>query len=791
MARHDATPSLFGDEPAPDPGPCSHVIQVAFESGADTTFSYQVPDSLWPVQPGQRVGVPFGRANSLKTAFCVEVQSPALDSDISNPDQTPYRLKTVRSILDEAPLLDSQLMELARWISQYYVCPLGQVLAAMVPGAVKRGAGLKKETYCHLVRDADQALEQLKGAKQRKVVSLLQAQQARDATSAIAVKTIREEAGCTLQPVKRLADQGIVQMTLRRSLPALPALPEGLLVPEETHITLNPDQQKALDQIMGRLDTAEFGVTLLHGVTGSGKTEVYLRAIRHTLDQGKGVIVLLPEIALTAQTVQRFHQRIGEVAVLHSGLNAAERHAQWQRIRSSPAPVVVGARSAVFAPVRSLGLIVVDEEHESSYKQDSTPRYHGRDLAIKRAQLADAHCLLGTATPALETLVNCATKPAFTCVRLPKRVKDLPMPPIKLIDLREEPSTRGGINLISRALAQHLGRILEQKEQAILLLNRRGYSSFVFCPACKHSLNCRNCDVTLTFHKTSREATATVSTVKGKHLGFGHAVCHYCLAQTLVPRQCPLCGKAMTMIGLGSQRLEEELVRTFPQARIARIDTDAMAGKDYYRVLKAFGNGDIDILAGTQMLAKGLHFPNVTLVGIISADTSLFLPDFRANERTFQLISQVAGRAGRSEKQGLVLAQTVFPDQQVVQFAKLGDFDGFVVDELKHRKACNLPPFWRMTTITLRDEVFERLENAANKLRERIDLTLASLNLNAQVRGPLAPVISRIQRFHRLQIVIQTPGPRTMQQLLTSLRAQAPIRPAVRTAIDVDPVSLL
>jgi len=247
----------------------------------------------------------------------------------------------------------------------------------------------------------------------------------------------------------------------------------------------------------------------------------------------------------------------------------------------------------------------------------------------------------------------------------------------------------------------------------------------------------------------------------------------------------------MTMIGLGSQRLEEELARTFAQARIARIDSDSMAGKDYYKVLKAFGSGDIDILAGTQMLAKGLHFPNVTLVGIISADTSLFLPDFRANERTFQLIAQVAGRAGRSEKQGCVLAQTVFPDQPVIQFAKNGDFDGFVVDELKHRKACNLPPFWRITTITLRDEVFARLEAAANKLRQRIDLTLASLSLNAQVRGPHPPVISRIQRFHRLQIVIQTPGPRTMQQLFASLRAQAPIRPAVKTAIDVDPVNLL
>jgi primosomal protein N' (replication factor Y) (superfamily II helicase) len=791
MARRDATPSLFGDEPSSSPGPCSHTIQVAFDSGADTLFSYLVPDALWPIQAGQRVEVPFGRGNTLKAAFCVDPQNSNSDMDEDSPKKRSFKLKAVHSVLDEEPLLDARLIELARWISQYYVCPLGQVLAAMVPGAVKRGAGLKKETYCHLLTDAAQALEQLRGPKQQKIISYLLAQRALDSASALSTKRVREQAGCTLQPLKRLTDQGLIQMTMRSTLTALPALPEGLLVPEETNITLNLDQERALAHIKTQLDTEQFGVTLLHGVTGSGKTEVYLRAIKHSLAQGKGAIVLLPEIALTAQTVQRFHQRIGQVAVLHSGLSAAQRHAQWQRIRSSEARVVVGARSAVFAPVQSLGLIVVDEEHESSYKQDSTPRYHGRDLAIKRVHLEGAHCLLGTATPALETLVNCATKEAFHGVRLPKRVKGLPMPPVKLIDLREEPATRGGINLISRALAQQVTRTLERREQAILLLNRRGYSSFVFCPSCKHSLSCRNCAVTLTFHKTRKQRAASIDTVKGKHLGFGHAMCHYCLAQTLVPSKCPLCGKNMTMIGLGSQRLEEELEKTFPEARIARIDSDSMAGKDYYKILKAFGNGDIDILAGTQMLAKGLHFPNVTLVGIISADTSLFLPDFRANERTFQLIAQVAGRAGRSEKQGCVLVQTVMPDQPVIQFAKNGDFDGFVIDELKHRKACNLPPFWRMATITLRDEVFDRLEGAANKLRERIDLTLASMSLNAQVRGPVPPVISRIQRFHRLQIVIQTPGPRTMQQLFASLRAQTPIRPAVMTAIDIDPVNLL
>ncbi|MCP4455097.1 MAG: primosomal protein N', partial [Planctomycetes bacterium] len=460
-------------------------------------------------------------------------------------------------------------------------------------------------------------------------------------------------------------------------------------------------------------------------------------------------------IALTAQTVQRFKVRFGHVAVMHSGLSAPQRHAQWQSIRSGDAQVVVGARSAVFAPLQHLGLIVVDEEHESSYKQDTLPRYHARDLAIKRAHLAQAHCILGTATPSMETLVNCKSKDAFRMLRLPKRVQDLPMPRMRLIDIREEPQTKSGFHLLSRYLCDHLRTTLEREEQVILLLNRRGYSNFVFCPACKHTLQCRNCDVTLTFHKSSYRRQDPISTVSGKHMGDGYAICHYCQAQTLVARQCPLCQKKMIMIGLGSQRLEEELLAKFPEARTARIDSDAMASKDYYQTLKQFGQGEIDILAGTQMLAKGLHFPNVTLVGIISADTSLFLPDFRASERTFQLISQVAGRAGRSEKKGTVFVQTMLPDQPAIQFARHHDFEGFAAAELKLRRDCNLPPFWRMAKIGLRDEDFERLEAAAHTLRERIDHTLAALGITAQVRGPMPPSISRIQRSHRLQILIQ------------------------------------
>jgi primosomal protein N' (replication factor Y) len=365
------------------------------------------------------------------------------------------------------------------------------------------------------------------------------------------------------------------------------------------------------------------------------------------------------------------------------------------------------------------------------------------------------------------------------------------MPVMKLVDLRQEHSTQKGIPLISKPLANCLKEVLAKREQAILLLNRRGYSNFVFCPSCKYALHCRNCDVTLTFHKSKISRTNRIRTITGKHMNYGYAICHYCGAQTLVSVKCPLCAKGMTMIGLGSQRLQEELVRRFPDARVSRVDSDSMAGRDYYRVLKDFDDGMIDILAGTQMLAKGLHFPNVTLVGIISADTCLYLPDFRSNERTFQLISQVAGRAGRSEKKGIVFVQTFLPNQPAIKFALKGDFATFVKEELSHRKACNLPPFWRLAAIVMRDRDFEKLETASNLLRERINSIVARNKMNVNVRGPMPAVISRIQRFHRMQIIIQAPQPATMQRLFADLRKSTPVRPTVKVAIDIDPINLL
>ena len=778
------TGNLFGGDETEEVS-AGHVIRAAFESGVDNEFDYIVPDKFWPVQIGQRVEVPFGRSNKLEKAFCVDILSPA-----EAQRDRGFKLKAVKSVIDKEPLLDPQLMALARWISTYYVCPLGQVLAAMVPAAVKKGAGLKKDKYIYLAKAAE---KKVTSKKQQAVIDILQARPAFDPENAILKSELLLEAECREGVLKTLSRNKLINTVSREVFKSPPAVPQGAAAADlGKEIILNDEQQKALSAINSRLDAANFGVTLLHGVTDSGKTEVYIRAIQKAIEKGKSAIVLLPEIALTTQTIGRFSKRFERIAVMHSQLTGPQRNAQWRKIKKDRADVVIGARSAVFAPLSDPGLIIIDEEHESSYKQDTVPRYNARDVAIKRAQLAEALCLLGSATPSLETLINCRTKKHFTLLRLPRRVMGLPMPEMQLVDIASQ-FAGGSIGLISPQLQDRLEQTLAKGQQAILLLNRRGYSNFVYCPSCGHTLHCRNCDVTLTFHKRSRKKAA-MDTVTGDHFSYGHAICHYCLAKTLVPKRCPLCKKKMTMIGLGSQKLEEELIRKLPNARISRLDSDAMAGKDthrYYRVLKDFADGRTDILAGTQMLAKGLHFPNVTLVGIVSADTSLSLPDFRANERTFQLISQVAGRAGRSAKRSVVIVQTLLADNPAIKFALKHDYDGFVEAELPHRQACNLPPYWRMAIVTLRDTKFDKLTEASEAMKWRLDRIVDQYTLEVKVRGPMPATISRIQQFHRIQIIVQAPNPTPIQQLFAELRSGPPIRPAVKVAIDIDPVNLM
>lgn len=781
MAR--ASGSLFGEPQEVEQG--GHIVRVVFDSGVDGEFDYVAAERLWPVKVGSRVEVPFGRGNRRQVGFCVEAGLEEVQSAAGRGRP----LKRVEKVIDAEPLVDGELMELGRWISEYYVCPLGQVLGAMVPAAVKRGAGVTQKSYVYLAAGAGEAADELRGAKQKAVVSFLSGRNAFDSASAVEQGRLLEAAGCKAGVLKRLAEKEIIKFIRRAVLKSLPAVPEPMATEAEV-VELNEEQAAAQKRIEAGIESGRFGVTVVYGVTDSGKTELYIRAIEKVLRSGRGAIVLLPEIALTAQTVQRFRARFDEVAVLHSGLSASARNAQWQKIKSGEARVVIGARSAIFAPVVKPGLVVIDEEHEPSYKQDTAPRYNGRDVAIKRAQLAGAHCILGSATPSLESVLNCRRKGHFAMVRLRRRVLDLPMPRMRLVDMRRQPGA--GRRLLSGPLRDKLSEVLGRGEQAILLLNRRGYSNFIFCPRCRHTLRCRNCDVTLTFHRAGMAGgSGGIKTIAGAHLAGGYAVCHYCLSQTLVPERCALCGAKMQLIGTGSQRLEEELGEVLSGARVRRVDSDSMRASDYYEVLDAFSRGEVDVLAGTQMLAKGLHFPNVTLVGVVSADTSLSIPDFRANERTFQLICQVAGRAGRSEKRGEVIVQTFLPGQAAIEHAVRYDYEGFVRAELAQRQACNLPPYWRLARMVLRDTDFEKLTAAADVLRGRVDEIVRAADLPVVVRGPMPAAISRIQRFHRLQIIIQAPEPQMMARFFSDLRQTGKLARDVRCAIDVDPVNLL
>lgn len=788
VKKKDVQNSLFaGLDPVPSTPPSKGpVVRVALDTGADALFDYRLPEQLGPVEPGRRVEVPFGKSNRLQEAFVVEINTEPQ----KHREKLGFRLKTVKRIVDAEPLVAGELFELAKWISRYYVCPLGQVLAAMVPAAVKRDAGVRTQMFVSLAENFDETVS-LTSAKQKALVEVLQQANAIGEETAMDKETLLETADCTDGPLKQLVRKGRATIWRRAVLQTLPSVPNGLAL-DSGPVTLNDDQQNALAHIIARIESGTFGVTLLHGVTDSGKTEVYIRAIEACVAAGKQAIVLLPEIALTAQTVQRFHTRFERLAILHSQQTGPQRNAHWQTIRCGQADVVIGARSAIFAPVSRLGLVVVDEEHEPSYKQDTAPRYHGRDVAIKRAHLAGAHCVLGSATPSLESLENCRTKKHFNLIQMPRRVRDLPMPQMRLVNMAQafRESPRKGVHLLSPELTERLKETLKRNEQAILLLNRRGYSNFVFCPSCKHSLHCRNCDVTLTFHKRPKLDRPN-ETLMGKHVLGGYAICHYCLAKTLVPQTCPLCATKMIMIGLGSQRLEEEVSAKLPEARVRRIDSDAMAGQDYYRLLREFAEGKIDILAGTQMLAKGLHFPNVTLVGIVSADTALSLPDFRANERTFQLISQVAGRAGRSEKPGVVVVQTFLPGQPAIEFALHNDYKSFVKEELKHRLSCSLPPYWRLAILQMRDTRYDRLVQAAEQVRLRVDHIIETESLDIKCRGPIPPPIERIQRQHRMHIILQAPAPAPFERLFDRMRLMPPIRPAVQIQADIDPIYVL
>ncbi len=800
---------------------------VALERGVDAAaagLTYGIPKPLGDLSVGERVVVPLGRGNKPVTGYVVEL-----------PTEVAVPKSKLKLVLKRAPgnvSLPSELVDLARWIASYYCCPLGMVFTTMLPAAVKRGTGLAEQKWVALAEPGDEDAgddpsdaeagaksKPVKTSKLQKAVLEASAEQAAEGKVWLPMKDLADLAGArSVSPVQQLIDKGLlrtkVQLGMRVGLDDLQPL-EAASRAADADRQLTPDQQKAVAAIEKAVHDG-FGVTVLHGVTGSGKTEVYLRAIQqvvnadqanesHTAENDAdetsssetappGVIVLVPEISLTPQTMAWFMGRFDRVAVLHSGLTAAQRHEQWRRIRAGEANIVIGARSAVFAPIANLRLIIVDEEHESSYKQDQLPRYHARDVAIKRAQQLNIPVVLGSATPSLESYFNATgmaatehlpAKPPrknYQLIELPTRVAGLKLPKVHIVDLIEERRARKGIHLISRQLEDLLKTAVSQGGQGMLLLNRRGYANYVACPDhnCGWMLSCDHCDTLMVYHKD-------------KQLPQGGLVrCHHCGAEQLLKKNCPSCAKKITAFGLGVQRVEEEVQQKLPGVRLLRMDSDTMRRfSDYHKALEQFRQGELDLLVGTQMIAKGLDFPNVRVVGIVSGDTSLNMPDFRAAERTFQLIAQVSGRAGRGEQPGTAVVQSFAADDPVIELASKHDYGGFAQREIALRAEVGLPPIGRIARIVVRDRDHLAAYERATKMAQHLRQANEHLQLPVQVRGPMACAIARIADFHRQQIELLAPGPGSIQKLMTTLRNARLLQSDAATAVDVDPVSLL
>jgi primosomal protein N' (replication factor Y) len=796
-------PPMVPDNPGP-------FAVVALEQAIDRVLDYSIPKKLSAVlQIGQRVRVPLGRGNKLASGYVVGIRETS----------TYPKIKPLADLIDDRVLVSPQMMTLARWMSRYYVSPLGVVLESIIPSAVKKQVGIGYTSVIRwaIERHSLQSLfERTKAPRRRALLArLLQLKP----DEGIDLVRLAGEAGVAAPTVRKLARLGIITIS---KVPDLVGLTDEIFKADhsEAEKELNAEQRAVFNDIQPRLASSGFSVNLLRGVTGSGKTEIYLQCIRQVVDSGKQAIVLVPEIALTPQTVKRFVARFKRVAILHSGLSATERHRYWQRINQGQADVIVGARSAVFAPVPNLGMIVVDEEHEPSYKQDTAPRYHGRDVAIKRAQLEGVPILLGSATPSLETwwrvtkqsvvsgqlsvanvkqtldlptaadIAQPATDKTYHLLTLANRVRGLQMPHVELLDMRQENKFRRGVHLLSQRLEHLLRTTIESGHQAILLLNRRGYSNFVYCASCGDALQCKYCDATMTYHRTPGTNVKTARTEAGVHTG--QLTCHYCLASNPLPATCPACNKKLSLFGLGTQRVEEELSKKFPDLKFARVDSDTMrSSKDYEALLGRFARGEVQVMLGTQMIAKGLDYPNVTLVGVISGDTALALPDFRAGERTFQLITQVAGRAGRGDAPGRVVLQTFLPDDPTIRFALKQDYLGFAAAELKMRKQVGLPPFTRMVRIILRDEDQEKLHKLSDELAAAISTAVTEVGDGVIVKGPMPCPISRIAGYYRNQIVMVAGKADRLQKVLAHVRQAKALAKSDRIAVDVDPTSLL
>jgi primosomal protein N' (replication factor Y) len=752
---------LFDTVPWEDDDQSEHLVAtVVFAEGPGGEFDYLVPDRLASeVEPGRRVRVPLGRGNRSIVGYCVRIEHKSTGS---------RRLKPVAGVIDRCSLLGPAMLRTTQWIASHYLCEWGQVLEAVVPAGVRSQAGTRRANFFSIDPEAARTLQELKlPPAQARAIQVLAS-----AGKPLALEQLIRAAGCSHAPIAALTRKGLIRVSAERVMAGREPAPP---VARQSEHILNPDQQTALDAILGTLHSRQHRTILVHGVTGSGKTEVYIRAIQEVAAFGRQAIVLVPEISLTPQTLERFRARFDRVAVLHSHLSDAQRHHEWQQIAGGHVQVVVGARSAVFAPTPHLGLIVLDEEHETTFKQDSVPRYHARDVALARAQGEGVPLVLGSATPSLETWYVAQTG-KYRLVTMPKRVLDRPLPGVGTIDLRLDEHSRTSRGAISRPLHRAMREALDQGGQVILLLNRRGYSTHIQCPACGHVVRCPHCEIALTHHR-ARET----------------ALCHYCDYQTATPTACPECRFAgIRHSGYGTQRLEAEVHARFPGVAALRMDTDSMQRPgSHEQALAAFRSGQVRILLGTQMIAKGLDFPNVTLVGVVNADTALHFPDFRAAERTFHLVTQVAGRTGRGEKGGRVLVQTFNPDHPAIVAAVGHDYAAFAASELPSRQMFSYPPFASMVRLVIRGPQEPTVKGFADHLGQRLAAALGSRQSSARVLGPAPAPFPKLRGMYRFQIQLQGPDG---QQLRDAVReATADLHPPeqVQWIVDVDPLDML
>lgn len=647
-------------------------------------FTYYLPEALViKAGIGKRAWVPFG--NRRLVGYIVGISDK---TEVKN-------IKPVYSVIDEEPVLSADILNTAKWISEYYFCSWGEAIEAALPPTLKKGK--------------------------------IDARPRHD------------------------ADDGDIKQSF--------------------HMLPTEEQNKALKALWHDIESNNHHVYLMHGVTGSGKTEVYLQAISKALDKNKSSIVLVPEISLTPQAIERFKSRFGEnVAVLHSHLTQAARFAEWKKIKDGLANIVVGARSAVFAPVKNLGLIVIDEEHETSYKQQDPPRYHAREVAIKRAEFTKSVVILGSATPSLESYHN-AKAGNYKFINLTKRVNDRELPVVQVIDMRHYMADTRRQAMISRPLQEGIKSALDKKEQVILFLNRRGFATFMNCRKCGYVIKCKNCDVTMTYHYQDKEL-----------------VCHWCNWRQKPPNECPKCKSAyISYFGTGTEKVESEINRLFSGARINRMDTDATTKRGSHKhILDGFKSGQTQVLVGTQMIAKGLDYPGVTLVGVVSADSALHIPDFRSGERTFSLLTQVSGRAGRGKKAGKVLVQTFTPEHYAITTASKHDYTAFYEKEIEIRKQLDLPPFSHMVKITFRSRSQAKAMESAARLSE---LLKEKKNKNIlHVSGPVVSSIPKVRRQYRWDVILKA---KRAEDTVSLLRATLPHfrkSSSVKMAVDVDPL---